>query len=110
MNGICRHQRIIKRSIQAFEAFSLLLPVSLLYRFPCIWPSNNMVWLYIWLYPQAESLGTKILDEDGLLELIRTKPGKKSKYEIAAEAEVSSHNLVVYKVILFAIFISSKIS
>uniref|UniRef100_A0A8D0A237 Replication factor C subunit 1 n=1 Tax=Sander lucioperca TaxID=283035 RepID=A0A8D0A237_SANLU len=58
---------------------------------------------------KAESLGTKILDEDGLLELIRTKPGKKSKYEIAAEAEVSSHNLVVYKVILFAIFISSKI-
>lgn len=36
-------------------------------------------------------MGTKILDEDGLLELIRTKPGKKSKYEIAAEAEVSSH-------------------
>uniref|UniRef100_A0A7N6BL04 Replication factor C subunit 1 n=1 Tax=Anabas testudineus TaxID=64144 RepID=A0A7N6BL04_ANATE len=38
---------------------------------------------------KAESLGTKILDEDGLLELIRTKPGKKSKYEIAAEAETS---------------------
>ncbi|KAF7656692.1 hypothetical protein LDENG_00037960 [Lucifuga dentata] len=36
---------------------------------------------------KAESLGTKILDEDGLLELIRTKPGKKSKYEIAAEVE-----------------------
>ncbi|KAK7929443.1 hypothetical protein WMY93_005838 [Mugilogobius chulae] len=35
----------------------------------------------------AESFGTKILDEDGLFELIRTKPGKKSKYEIAAEAE-----------------------
>uniref|UniRef100_A0A8C3B0R9 Replication factor C subunit 1 n=1 Tax=Cyclopterus lumpus TaxID=8103 RepID=A0A8C3B0R9_CYCLU len=39
---------------------------------------------------KAESFGTKILDEDGLLELIRTKPGKKSKYEITAEAEVSS--------------------
>lgn len=38
---------------------------------------------------QAESLGTQILDEDGLLDLIRTKPGKKSKYEIAAEAQVS---------------------
>ncbi|KAM9315001.1 replication factor C subunit 1 isoform 2-T2 [Pholidichthys leucotaenia] len=36
---------------------------------------------------KAESFGTKILDEDGLLELIRTKPGKKSKYEIAAENE-----------------------
>uniref|UniRef100_A0A4W6BMT4 Replication factor C subunit 1 n=1 Tax=Lates calcarifer TaxID=8187 RepID=A0A4W6BMT4_LATCA len=36
---------------------------------------------------KAESLGTKVLDEDGLLELIRTKPGKKSKYEIVAEAE-----------------------
>ncbi|XP_072318368.1 replication factor C subunit 1 [Eucyclogobius newberryi] len=39
---------------------------------------------------KAESFGTKILDEDGLLELIRTKPGKKSKYEIAAEAEVKA--------------------
>uniref|UniRef100_A0AAZ3Q3Y9 Replication factor C subunit 1 n=1 Tax=Oncorhynchus tshawytscha TaxID=74940 RepID=A0AAZ3Q3Y9_ONCTS len=29
----------------------------------------------------------KILDEDGLLELIRSTPGKKSKYLIAAEAE-----------------------
>jgi len=38
---------------------------------------------------QAEGFGTTILDEDGLLKLIRTKPGKKSKYEIAAEAEVS---------------------
>uniref|UniRef100_A0A8C5C8C2 Replication factor C subunit 1 n=1 Tax=Gadus morhua TaxID=8049 RepID=A0A8C5C8C2_GADMO len=38
---------------------------------------------------KAENLGTTILDEDGLLELIRTKPGKKSKYEIAAEAEPS---------------------
>ena len=37
---------------------------------------------------QAAALGTKILDEDGLLDLIRTMPGKKSKYEIAAEAEV----------------------
>lgn len=36
---------------------------------------------------KAESLGTKIINEDDLLELIRTKPGKKSKYEIAAEAE-----------------------
>lgn len=36
---------------------------------------------------KAEGFGTTILDEDGLLELIRTKPGKKSKYEIAAEAE-----------------------
>ncbi|XP_055014455.1 replication factor C subunit 1 [Boleophthalmus pectinirostris] len=38
----------------------------------------------------AESFGTKILDEDGLFELIRTKPGKKSKYEIAAEAEAKA--------------------
>uniref|UniRef100_A0A3B3V084 Replication factor C subunit 1 n=1 Tax=Poecilia latipinna TaxID=48699 RepID=A0A3B3V084_9TELE len=41
---------------------------------------------------KAESLGTTILDEDGLLELIRTKPGKKSKYEIAAEAESKASN------------------
>ncbi|XP_060720462.1 replication factor C subunit 1 [Tachysurus vachellii] len=36
---------------------------------------------------KAQSFGTKILNEDELLDLIRTKPGKKSKYEIAAEAE-----------------------
>nr|XP_033803251.1 replication factor C subunit 1 isoform X3 [Geotrypetes seraphini] len=36
---------------------------------------------------KAESLGTTILDEDGLFNLIRTTPGKKSKYEILAEAE-----------------------
>ncbi|XP_061566368.1 replication factor C subunit 1 isoform X2 [Cololabis saira] len=39
---------------------------------------------------KAEGFGTKILDEDGLLDLIRTKPGKKSKYEIAAEAETKA--------------------
>ncbi|XP_007496617.1 replication factor C subunit 1 isoform X1 [Monodelphis domestica] len=37
---------------------------------------------------KALALGTKIIDEDGLLDLIRTLPGKKSKYEIAVEAEV----------------------
>lgn len=37
---------------------------------------------------QASTLGTKIIDEDGLFDLIRTMPGKKSKYELAAEAEV----------------------
>uniref|UniRef100_A0AAR2JHK8 Replication factor C subunit 1 n=1 Tax=Pygocentrus nattereri TaxID=42514 RepID=A0AAR2JHK8_PYGNA len=36
---------------------------------------------------KAHSFGTKIINEDELLELIRTKPGKKSKYEVAAEAE-----------------------
>ncbi|XP_056136262.1 replication factor C subunit 1 [Lampris incognitus] len=41
---------------------------------------------------KAHSFGTTILDEDGLLELIRTKPGKKSKYEIAAEAENKASN------------------
>lgn len=39
-------------------------------------------------------MGTKILDEDGLLELIRTKPGKKSKYEIAAKAEVGARTIL----------------
>ncbi|XP_062333992.1 replication factor C subunit 1 [Osmerus eperlanus] len=39
---------------------------------------------------KALSLGTQILDEDGLLDLIRTKPGKKSKYEIAAESQGST--------------------
>lgn len=39
---------------------------------------------------KAEGFGTKIINEDELLDLIRTKPGKKSKYEIAAEAENKS--------------------
>ncbi|XP_058693107.1 replication factor C subunit 1 isoform X2 [Poecile atricapillus] len=36
---------------------------------------------------KASTLGTKVIDEDGLFDLIRTMPGKKSKYELAAEAE-----------------------
>ncbi|XP_066041725.1 replication factor C subunit 1 isoform X3 [Chamaea fasciata] len=36
---------------------------------------------------KASALGTKLIDEDGLFDLIRTMPGKKSKYEVAAEAE-----------------------
>ncbi|XP_062991325.1 replication factor C subunit 1 isoform X2 [Elgaria multicarinata webbii] len=36
---------------------------------------------------KASALGTKIIDEDGLFDLIRNMPGKKSKYEIAAEGE-----------------------
>ncbi|XP_075050897.1 replication factor C subunit 1 isoform X2 [Mixophyes fleayi] len=39
---------------------------------------------------KAESLGTKIIDEDGLFHLISTLPGKKSKYVIAAEAEMKT--------------------
>ncbi|XP_032883015.1 replication factor C subunit 1 isoform X1 [Amblyraja radiata] len=37
---------------------------------------------------KAESFGTKQIDEDGLLNLIRRMPGKRSKYDIAAEEEV----------------------
>ncbi|XP_062964124.1 replication factor C subunit 1 isoform X2 [Cynocephalus volans] len=37
---------------------------------------------------KAAALGTKIIDEDGLLNMIRTMPGKKSKYEIAVETEM----------------------
>ncbi|KFP81624.1 Replication factor C subunit 1, partial [Apaloderma vittatum] len=36
---------------------------------------------------KASTLGTKIIDEDGLFDLIRTMPGKKSKYELVAETE-----------------------
>ncbi|XP_032127911.1 replication factor C subunit 1 [Sapajus apella] len=41
---------------------------------------------------KAAALGTKIIDEDGLLNLIRTMPGKKSKYEIAVEAEMKKES------------------
>ena len=40
------------------------------------------------IYLQAEKIGTKQLDEDGLLDLIRTLPGKKSKYEIQAQKSI----------------------
>ncbi|XP_045429343.1 replication factor C subunit 1 isoform X5 [Pipistrellus kuhlii] len=43
---------------------------------------------------KAAALGTKIIDEDGLLDLIRTMPGKKSKYEIAVEAEELGYSYV----------------
>ncbi|KFP18033.1 Replication factor C subunit 1, partial [Egretta garzetta] len=36
---------------------------------------------------KASTLGTKVINEDGLFDLIRTMPGKKSKYELAAETE-----------------------
>ncbi|OXB83786.1 UNVERIFIED_CONTAM: hypothetical protein H355_002998 [Colinus virginianus] len=36
---------------------------------------------------KASTLGTKIIDEDGLFDLVQTMPGKKSKYELAAETE-----------------------
>lgn len=61
--------------------------------------SKALMFISAWTHAQAQSLGTKVLDEDGLLELIRTKPGKKSKYEIAAEAEVSTR--VFIAVVLF---------
>ncbi|XP_060066245.1 replication factor C subunit 1-like [Ylistrum balloti] len=38
---------------------------------------------------KARGFGTIILDEDGFLNLIKTKPGKKSKYEIQAEKETA---------------------
>lgn len=62
--------------------------------------STQMFTNLIRFHVQAESLGTTILDEDGLLELIRTKPGKKSKYEIAAEAEVVFHVFFLFSSLL----------
>ncbi len=41
------------------------------------------------LTAQARQFGTRIVDEDGMLELIRTLPGKKSKYEVVAEKEAA---------------------
>ncbi|CAJ0963742.1 unnamed protein product [Ranitomeya imitator] len=41
-------------------------------------------------YVKAESLGTKVIDEDGLFGLIRSLPGKKSKYVLAVEAEMKT--------------------
>lgn len=53
---------------------------------------NYVILVYLTLNsyfcPQASTLGTKIIDEDGLFDLVRTMPGKKSKYELAAETEV----------------------
>lgn len=33
------------------------------------------------MFPQARQFGTTQLDEDGLFELVKTKPGKKITYE-----------------------------
>ncbi|KAE8629389.1 hypothetical protein XENTR_v10000472 [Xenopus tropicalis] len=46
---------------------------------------------------KAEAFGTKILDEDGLLNLIRTLPGKRSKYDIAAAAEAKKAKIKTEK-------------
>ncbi|XP_013404916.1 replication factor C subunit 1 [Lingula anatina] len=42
---------------------------------------------------KARQLGTKQLDEDGVLDLIKTLPGKKSKYTVAAEKMVREDSL-----------------
>ena len=39
---------------------------------------------------KANEKSVKIIDEDGLFEIIKTKAGKKSKYEIAAEKEAKA--------------------
>ena len=46
---------------------------------------------------KAEQFKTKQIDEDGFLDLIRSRPGKKSKYTVAAEeaaAKVIIANLI----------------
>jgi replication factor C subunit 1 len=53
---------------------------------------------------QAQEYGTKMLDEDALFDLIRRLPGKKSKYEVAAEKELSqvvSYTSLKKTVVLF---------
>ncbi|XP_064652761.1 replication factor C subunit 1-like [Lineus longissimus] len=42
---------------------------------------------------KAQQFGTKQIDEDGLLDLIRMRPGKRSKYEIQAEKAVAKEML-----------------
>lgn len=49
---------------------------------------------------QAEHHKTKQIDEDGLLDLIRKKPGKKSKYEVAAEKEALKEKAESTKLVL----------
>ncbi|OCT99435.1 replication factor C subunit 1 [Xenopus laevis] len=46
---------------------------------------------------KAEALGTKVIDEDGLFHLIRTLPGKRSKYDIAAAAEAKKAKIKTEK-------------
>lgn len=47
---------------------------------------------------KAQSFGTKQIDEDGLLNLIRTLPGKRSKYEIKAEEQIKKESSFSQKV------------
>jgi len=52
------------------------------------------IFTFCYLY-KAQEFHTKTLDEDSLFDLIRRLPGKKSKYEIAAEKEASQVNFEV---------------
>jgi len=49
---------------------------------------------------KAESFKTKILNEDDLLDLIRTRPGKKSKYTIQAEEAAKKVCAVIWSFVL----------
>ena len=66
--------------------------------------SKNLMLLFI---QQAQDFGTKILDEDGLFDLIRRLPGKKSKYEIAAEKEMSQVVFYIIDVSLLIIMLTT---
>ncbi|XP_052764097.1 replication factor C subunit 1-like isoform X2 [Mya arenaria] len=46
---------------------------------------------------KAESMKTKIIDEDALLDLIRTRPGKTSKYTLQAEQSVKKEHSLTPK-------------
>ena len=48
----------------------------------------------------AEKFNTKLLDEEALLELIRSKPGKKSAYDI----KVSFVKLIILTIEIYSIY------
>ncbi|KAK3087946.1 hypothetical protein FSP39_012701 [Pinctada imbricata] len=45
----------------------------------------------------AEGFGTKLLDEDGFLNLLRTLPGKKSNYEVQAKQKMKKEKSIQKK-------------
>lgn len=50
--------------------------------------ASKLIWMST-IPLQADQVGTKKIDEDGLLELVRTKPGKKSVHEVQSEKTVT---------------------
>ena len=65
-----------------------------------------MLFSYSYFTFQARQMGTKELDEDGLLDLVRSLPGKKSKYQVEHEKQQAKVPLHLFSEIFAWYYIS----